>query len=118
MSVHVSREEWEELAEQDLARRAATTEGDFRGSILTAVAGLLVIMMLVVGPMWTLIAVVGGPQEHSSAFDGYWWVTTVLILVAAVPLAFAIRRERSRSRWWLVGLLAVSLAIQLATYPW
>jgi hypothetical protein len=118
MGVHVSREEWDRIAEEDLARRAGFRERDLRGSVLTAVAGLLMITMLVVGPMWTLIAVVGGPDEHSKSFDGYWWLTTVLIAAAAVPLAAAIRRERSGGRWGLTGLLVASLAIQLATYPW
>ena len=118
MSAHVSREEWERLAEQDQARRADAKDYDFGSSILTGVSALLMIMVVVVGPMWTLIEVVGGPDEHSSSFDSYWWASTVLILLAAAPLGLAIRRERSRARWWLAGMLAVSLVIQLATYPW
>jgi hypothetical protein len=114
----VSAEQWLQIAQEDGARRAARREGDFPASVLTAVSGLLILAMLAVGPMWTVIAVVGGDGEHGPLFDRLWLLPLGLTFVAALPLALAIRRERSRGRWGIAGFLAVSLGIQLATCPW
>ncbi|MGZ4354692.1 MAG: hypothetical protein ACXVZ4_14250 [Gaiellaceae bacterium] len=114
----VSAEQWQQIAEQDNARRATHTDGDFPSSVLTALAGILTLAMLAVGPMWTIIAVVGGEGEHGPAFDRLWLLPLAFTFAAAVPLGWAIHRERSRARWTLVGFLVASLAIQLATCPW
>lgn len=114
----VSADEWRRIGEEDERRRAAHYEGDFAGSVLTAVSGLIILAMLAVGPVWTLIQVVGRGDEHSAAFETMWLIPFALTFAAALPLALALRREPSRGRWILVGFLGLSLAIQLATCPW
>jgi hypothetical protein len=114
----VSAEEWKRIGREDEERRAGEVEHDFAASVLTTVSALITLAMLTVGPMWTLIAVVGGANERGPAFESLWFVPLVLTLVAAVPLALAMRREQSRARLALAGLLVGSLAILLATSPW
>ncbi len=114
----VSTEQWQQLAQQDDARRASRKDGDFPASVLTAVAGLLVLAMLAVGPMWTIIAVIGGEGEHGPMFDRLWLLPLAFTFAAFVPLALALRRESTRGRWAIVGFLVASLGIQLATCPW
>lgn len=114
----VTAEQWQQIAQEDSVRRANRKDGDFPASVLTAVAGFLMLAMLAVGPVWTIIAVLGGPDEHGPMFDRLWLLPLGLTFLAAVPLALALRRERSRARWMLVGFLVVSLGIQLATCPW
>jgi len=114
----VTAEEWDRIGREDVARRAGEREDDLAGSLLTGLSGLLILAMLTVGPMWTLIAVVGGSKEHGSTFDRLWLVPLGFTLAAAVPLAWALHRERSAGRWVLAAFLAGSLGIQLATFPW
>lgn len=114
----VSAEEWHQIAQEDSARRAVHTDGDFPASVLTAVSGLLVLAMLAVGPMWTAIAVIGGEGEHGPAFHRLWLLPLAFTIAAAVPLTLALRREQTRGRWAIVGFLVMSLGIQLATCPW
>jgi hypothetical protein len=114
----VSAEQWLEIGRKDDERRSGLVEHDIGSSLLTSLAALLTLAMLTIGPMWTLIAVVGSGNEHGPAFEKLWIVPVLLTLAAAVPLALAIRRETSRARLALGGLLVVSLAIQLAVCPW
>jgi hypothetical protein len=114
----VTADEWRQIAEEDTARRASRKDGDFPASVLTAVSGFLMLAMLAVGPMWTVIAVIGGPDEHGPTFERLWLLPLFLTLLAAVPLGLALRREQTRGRWLLVAFLVGSLAIQLATCPW
>ena len=114
----VTAEQWQQIAEEDTTRRANRKDGDFPASVLTAVSGFLMLAMLAIGPMWTIIAVIGGPDEHGPTFERLWLLPLALTLLAAVPLAFALRREQTRGRWLLVAFLVGSLGIQLATCPW
>ena len=114
----VTAEEWDQLGREDVARRGSQHDGDLAGSLLTGLSGLLILAMLVVGPMWTLIAVAGTSNEHSATFDRLWLFPVSLTLAAAVPLALALRRESNAGRWVLAAFLAVSLGIELATFPW
>ncbi len=114
----VSAEEWEQIGRDDDARRAGSVEHDTLSSLLTTLAGLVTLAMLTIGPLWTLIDLVAGSKEHGPAFESLWVVPVVLTLVAAVPLAFAIRREPSTARTALAVLLAGSLVVQLATCPY
>ena len=111
----VSQDEWQRIGREDIDRRARRREIDVGGSLLTALAGLLILAMLVVGPMWTLIDYQGA---HGPEFERLWLLPFGLTLAAGVPLGLALARERSTGRFALVAFLVASLAVQLATCPW
>lgn len=114
----VSAEQWKQVGEDDLARRSGLKEEDVRGSLLVALSGVLVLAMLVTGPMWTAIRFWSSKDGHGPQFEQLWLLPFSLTLAAIVPLAFALRRERSLGRFALAAFLAISLAIELATFPW
>ncbi len=115
----VNVEDWRRIGAEDEEQRAARgRRDDALASVLTAVSGFIVLVMLAIGPVWTVIVLFTDANERSSIFDEFWVVPFVVTLLAAPPLAWALHREPTRGRWMLVAFLGVSLAIQLVTCPW